>query len=58
MISITTQQKDFLEQNGCTWGEDLHRTHSKYKKYFATESAKVKSLLKMYESDIRSKKIK
>ena len=55
MISITNKQKDYLENNGCIWGDDLHRTHSKYKKYFATESGKVKSLLRQYESEIRSK---
>ena len=55
MFSITKKQKNYLEKNGCIWGEDLHRTHSKYKRYFATESGKVKSLLKKYESEIRSK---
>lgn len=49
MISITKQQRDYLEAHGCLWEEDLHRTHTKHKTYFATENPKVKALLKQYE---------
>ena len=53
MIAITRQQKDYLEAKGCLWEEDLHRSHSKYKKYYATENKKVKTLLRQYELEIR-----
>lgn len=55
MISITKQQRDYLEKNGCLWGDDLHRTYSKNKSYYATENKKVKTLLKQYEEEIKSK---
>ena len=56
MISITKSQRDYLEAKGCLWEEDLHRSHSKYKKYYATENPKVKALLKQYELDKRKSK--
>ena len=52
MISITKKQRDYLEANGCVFGEDLHRTYSKNKSYYATENRKVKSLLKQYEEEM------
>jgi len=55
MISITKKQREYLEKHGCVFGEELHATHSRYKHYFAVESGKVKSLLKQYESEIKSK---
>ena len=53
MFTITKQQRDYLEANGCVWPDDLHRTHSKYKRYYATENPEVKALLKQYEKDRR-----
>lgn len=55
MIKITKNQRDYLEANGCLWKEDLHRTYSKSKTYYATESPKVKALLKQYEEEVKSK---
>ena len=55
MIFITKKQRDYLEKNGCTFGEELHKTHSRYKHYFAVESRKVKSLLEQYENEIKAK---
>ena len=55
MISITKSQKDYLEQNGCEFGEDLHTTHSHHHHYYATESGKIKTLLKNYERELKSK---
>ena len=55
MISITKHQRDYLEANGCIWGDDLHRTYSSRKHYYATENNKVKTLLKKYEEEIKSK---
>lgn len=56
MIAVTKQERDYLEKNGCVWEEDLHRSHSKHKKYYATENKKVKALLWKYENEIKSKK--
>ena len=55
MISITKQQRDYLEANGCCFPDDLHRTYGKHKSYYATENQKVKTLLKQYEEEIKSK---
>jgi hypothetical protein len=55
MISITRKQRDYLEKNGCIFGEDIHGTHSRVRHYFAVESTKVKSLLKQYEEEIKPK---
>lgn len=55
MIKITKNQRDYLEANGCVWKEDLHRTYSKSKTYYATESPKVKALLKQYEEEVKFK---
>ena len=54
MIAITKSQRDYLEKKGCTFGDELHKTHSRYKHYYAIESKKVKSLLMQYEDEIRS----
>ena len=55
MISITKNQRDYLEENGCLFGEDIHGTHSRFRHYFAVESKKVKSLLKQYDNDVKPK---
>jgi len=55
MIKITRNQRDYLEKKGCRFPDDLHHTYSKHKTYYATESPKVKSLLKQYEEEVKSK---
>lgn len=40
MIKITKQQRDYLETNGCTFPDDLHRTYGKRKRWYATENKK------------------
>jgi hypothetical protein len=55
MISISKKERAYLENHGCVVGEDIHVTHSRFKHSFAVENGKVKSLLKQYESEIRSK---
>ena len=45
MLKISKEERDYLEKNGCIWGEDLHRTRRNTKTYYATENAKVKQLL-------------
>lgn len=48
MVIISKRERDYLEQNGCLFGDELHRTaarKSKKKTYFATESRKVTTLL-------------
>lgn len=49
MIKISKNQRDYLEQNGCIFGRDLHRTYSKKKKYYATENNRVMTLLEKYK---------
>ena len=55
MISITKHQRDYLEKNGCVFPDDLHRTYGKHKSWYATENKKVKTLLKQYEEEVKSK---
>lgn len=55
MVRITKQQRDYLENHGCTFPEDLHRTYSKHKTWYATENKKVLSLLRKYMEEIKSK---
>lgn len=56
MFTITKQQRDYLEKNGCTFPEDLHKNHGKYNSYYATESPKVKALLKQYDKSRKTMK--
>jgi hypothetical protein len=55
MISITKNQRDYLESHGCSFPEDLHRTYGKHKSWYATENKKVKILLKQYMEEVKSK---
>ena len=45
MFRISKEERDYLENHGCTFPEDLHKTIGKHKTYYATENAKVKQLL-------------
>lgn len=51
MIKISKNQRNYLEQNGCIFGRDLHRTYSKNKTYYATENNKVMTLLEKYKEE-------
>lgn len=51
MIKITRNQRDYLEQNGCVFGRDLHRTYSKNKRYYATENNRVMTLFEKYKEE-------
>lgn len=53
MIKITKGQRDYLENNGCIFQRDLHRTFGKHKHYYATENSKVMTLLEKYEEEVR-----
>ena len=55
LIKISKTQRNYLEANGCSFPEDLHHTYGKHKTYYATESPKVKALLKQYEEEVKSK---
>lgn len=55
MIKITKNQRDYLEENGCCFPNDLHRTYGKHKSWYATENKKVKMLLEQYEEKVKSK---
>lgn len=50
MIKISKEERDYLESQGCVWGEELHRTYGKGKKktHYATESKKILNLLSCY----------
>ena len=50
LIKISKDQRDYLEECGFTFPEDLHRTYGKHKTYYATESPKVLAALKIYDS--------
>ena len=52
MIKISKNQRDYLEAKGCCFPEDLHRTYGKHKTYYATESPKVKALLRQYNKEV------
>ena len=45
MLLISREERDYLEKQGCVWGDELHRTRSNKKTYYATETPKVKRLL-------------
>ena len=57
MLKISKEERDYLESNGCVFPDDLHKTVGKGKRktYYATESPKVKALLKQYEEEVKSK---
>lgn len=45
MVVINKDEKNYLESQGCVFGRDIHKTRTRYKKYFMTESPKNKKLL-------------
>ena len=56
MVLITRNQRDYLEENGCIFERDLHRTIGKGKKksYYATENKRVMTLLERYKKEVES----
>ena len=36
MLLISKEERDYLEKQGCVWGDELHRTRSNKKTYYAT----------------------
>lgn len=52
MIKIDKKLMEYLEKEGCKFGEDLHRTYGKGKNktYYATESSKVKNLIEKFNN--------
>ena len=57
MIQVTKLERDYLEENGCIFKRDLHKTVGAGKKttYYATENYRVMSLLEKYKNEIRQK---
>ena len=55
MIQVTRADRNYLEQNGCVFRRDLHKTVGTGRKttYYATENDRVMSLLKKYKNEIR-----
>lgn len=55
MIQVTRAERNYLEQNGCVFRRDLHKTVGTGRKttYYATENDRVMSLLKKYKNEIR-----
>lgn len=52
MIKIDKKLRDYLEKEGCKFGEELHRTYGRNKTYYATESSKVMKLIEKYNKSI------
>lgn len=46
MIKIDKKEVEWLISRGAKWGEDIHRTYSKHKTYYLTESKLNMKLLK------------
>lgn len=55
MVKITKAQRDYLEENGCIFGRDLHRTYGKHKTYYCTENKRSMYLLEEYEKMVKPK---
>ena len=51
MIVITKKEKDYLESQGCVFGHDIHKTRTRYKKYFLTETNKNIELLNRFREE-------
>lgn len=45
MIQISKEQAEFLIESGCEWHRDVMKTKSRYPKYFACETNRVKKIL-------------
>ena len=56
MLRISKEERDYLEKNGCSFPEDLHKTVGKGKRktYYATENSKVKRLLEQRRKAIKA----
>lgn len=52
MLKISKEERDYLEQHGCAFPDDLHKTIGKHKTYYATENAKVKKLLEQRRKEL------
>ena len=57
MILLTRSEKQYLENNGCIFKRDLHKTMGTGKKttYYATENNRVMILLEKYKNEIQKK---
>lgn len=53
MIKIDKQMRNYIEENGCKFGDELHRSYGKNKTYYATESKKVLKLIEEYKSKVK-----
>lgn len=51
MITVTKTEKDYLLSQGCVLGKDLHKTHTRYARYFLTETKKNKELLNSFREN-------
>lgn len=54
MINITKNEKEYLLQKGCRWYEEIHASTTR-RHYYATETPKVKRLLKEYNNKLLKK---
>ena len=51
MVVITKKERDYLESQGRVFGKDIHKTRTRYKKYFLTESNKNMELLNRFREE-------
>ena len=56
MLRISKEERDYLEKNGCSFPDDLHKTVGKGKRktYYATENSKVKKLLEQRDALLKN----
>lgn len=54
IVLITKSEMEYLVSKGYRWKKDIHRTYSRYHKYYATELEKLTEDLRVLrESKIR-----
>lgn len=49
MIQINKREAQYLASTGCEWGNYIHVTHSRYKKYFVTENPDILKRLQEFQ---------
>lgn len=50
MVEVSKDEIGYLMEKGCKFGDELHRTYTRHKKYCASETRKVLKLLEEYRS--------
>lgn len=54
MIRISKKEVEYLLKNGCSFGNEIHVTHSRWRHYFLTEGTRCMTILNNYRESLKN----